>query len=45
MLRGIPRVEEAAGILARALAVHAEMPVPAMPARKIPVLNGQVVHA
>jgi hypothetical protein len=45
MLRGIPRVEEAAGILARALAVHAEMPVLAMPARKIPVLNGQVVHA
>jgi len=45
MLRGIPRVEEAAGILARALAAHAEMPVPAMPARKAPVLTGQVVHA
>jgi hypothetical protein len=50
MLRCIPRVEEAAGVLARALAVDAEMPVPyqpAAPARKEPAhsLNGQPAHA
>jgi len=50
MLRCIPRVDQAAGVLARALAVDAEMPVPyqpAAPARKEPAhsLNGQPAHA
>jgi hypothetical protein len=48
MLRGIPQVEEAAGILARALAVHANVAVPfqpALPARKTPSLHGQAAHA
>jgi hypothetical protein len=50
MLRGIARVEEAAGVLARALAAHADMPVAfqaALPARKTPApaLHGQAAHA
>jgi hypothetical protein len=50
MLRCIPRVDEAAGVLARALAVDAAMPVPyqpAMPSRKdlAPALHGQAAHA
>jgi hypothetical protein len=50
MLRCIPQVAEAAGVLARALAAEAEMPVPyqpAAPARRAPapVLHGQPVHA
>jgi hypothetical protein len=50
MLRCIPNVNEAAGVLARALAVEAEMPVPyqpAAPARRAPapVLHGQPAHA
>jgi hypothetical protein len=50
MLRCIRRVDEAAGVLARALAVDAAMPVPyqpVAPARKEPaqVLHGQPAHA
>jgi hypothetical protein len=50
MLRCIPEVEEAAGILARALAAHAELPVPYRPAAlvrhiKAPGLHGQAAAA